>query len=328
MELAQKSILVTGGAGFIGSWLCEKLLGEGKNVIVVDDLSTGRIENLDAIKANKNFEFIEGNVRDEKLMRKVIARCEQIYHLAAAVGVNLIVEKPVHTIETNIGGTEVVLAVANEFSCPVLLVSTSEVYGKNEKVPFNEDDDTVLGSTKFSRWAYACSKAIDEFLGFAYHKQYGLGVVVVRLFNTIGPRQRGRYGMVVPRFVKWALKNEPINIYGDGKQSRCFSYVGDVVEAMVGLMAAEEKAYGKVFNVGSNEEISIEQLADKIVAAVASESEKKFVPYEKAYGAGFDDMARRVPCLERIYETIGFEPSMGIDEILGIIIADIRGDLE
>lgn len=325
--MAQKSVLVTGGAGFIGSWLCEKLITDGKSVIVVDDLSTGRLENLDAIKANKNFEFIKGTVRDEKLMRKVIAQCEGVYHLAAAVGVNLIVEKPVHTIETNIGGTEIVLAVANEFSCPVLLVSTSEVYGKNEKVPFNEDDDTVLGSTKFSRWSYACSKAIDEFLAFAYHRQYGLGVVVVRLFNTIGPRQRGRYGMVVPRFVKWALTNETINIYGDGRQSRCFSYVGDVIEALVKLMAAKEKAYGKVFNVGAQEEITIEQLADKIIAATGSKSKKQFVPYEKAYGEGFDDMARRVPSLNRIRETIGFEPNRKIDEILGIIIADIRGDL-
>ncbi|MCD4830685.1 MAG: GDP-mannose 4,6-dehydratase [Anaerohalosphaeraceae bacterium] len=325
--MIKPKVLVTGGAGFIGSGLCEKLIADGNEVVAIDDLSTGKLSNLDGIKSNPVFTFVEGSVRDESLMKTLIKNCDTVYHLAAAVGVNLIVEKPVHTIETNIGGTEVVLAAANKFGKKVLITSTSEVYGKNEKVPFCEDDDTVLGSTRFSRWSYACSKAIDEFLGFAYHRQYDLPVIVVRLFNTIGPRQTGQYGMVVPRFVKWAIKNEPISIYGDGKQSRCFSYVGDVVDAMARLAQAKNTA-GKVFNIGSQEEITIEQLADKIIAGTNSKSKKEFIPYEKAYGQAFDDMNRRLPCLERIKEAIGFEPSKNLDDTLDIIIADIRTDLE
>jgi len=316
-----KTALVTGGAGFIGSHLCELLLSAGHKVIVVDDLSTGRLLNIEHLYSNLNFKFIQGSVCDENLMREVIACCDCIYHLAAAVGVNLIVEKPVHTIETNIHGTEVVLSTANQFGKKVLITSTSEVYGKNEQVPFNEDDDTVLGSTKYSRWSYACSKAIDEFLALAYHRQYNLSVVIVRLFNTIGPRQTGRYGMVVPRFVEWALKGEPVMVYGTGKQARSFTYVSDAVGALTALMASD-KADGEVFNIGSREEITIEALADRVIEKTASTSRKKYIPYSQAYGEGFDDMQRRLPCLKKINKIIGYEPKVTLDEMLDYIIAD------
>ncbi len=319
-----KNVLVTGGAGFIGSHLCEHLLACGQKVVVVDDLSTGSTSNIKLLLSNDNFKFIEGSVCDEDLMREVIEEVDFIYHLAAAVGVNLIIEKPVHTIETNIHGTEVVLSTANQFGKKVLITSTSEVYGKNEQVPFKEDDDTVLGSTKFSRWSYACSKAIDEFLALAYHRQYGLAVVIVRLFNTIGVRQTGRYGMVVPRFVDWALKNEPILIYGSGKQSRSFTYVGDVVGAVKALMELKS-ADGEVFNIGSEEEISIEALADKIIQKTGSKSEKKYIPYTEAYGEGFDDMQRRLPCLEKVKRAIGYKPKVGLEQMLEKIITDKKG---
>jgi len=319
-----KNVLVTGGAGFIGSHLCEHLLACGQKVVVVDDLSTGSTSNIKLLLSNDNFKFIEGSVCDEDLMREVIEEVDCIYHLAAAVGVNLIIEKPVHTIETNIHGTEVVLSTANQFGKKVLITSTSEVYGKNEQVPFKEDDDTVLGSTKFSRWSYACSKAIDEFLALAYHRQYGLAVVIVRLFNTIGVRQTGRYGMVVPRFVDWALKNEPILIYGSGKQSRSFTYVGDVVGAVKALMELKS-ADGEVFNIGSEEEISIEALADKIIQKTGSKSEKKYIPYTEAYGEGFDDMQRRLPCLEKVKRAIGYKPKVGLEQMLEKIITDKKG---
>ncbi|MBN1787170.1 MAG: SDR family NAD(P)-dependent oxidoreductase [Sedimentisphaerales bacterium] len=317
------SVLVTGGAGFIGSHLCEHLLADGQKVIVIDDLSTGSLDNIQQLLSNGRFKFIEGSVRDADLIRNTIKQVDCVYHLAAAVGVNLIVERPVHTIETNIHGTEVVLCAANKFGKKVLITSTSEVYGKNEQVPFKEDDDTVLGSTKFSRWSYACSKAIDEFLALAYHKQFGLEVVIVRLFNTIGPRQTGRYGMVVPRFIGWAMKNEPLLIYGTGKQSRSFTYVGDVIKAMSALMESE-KSNGEVFNVGSSEEITIEKLAEKVITKTNSKSEKKYIPYDQAYGQGFDDMQRRLPSLEKIKQIVGYEPSTGLDETIGKIIADMR----
>ena len=316
--------LVTGGAGFIGSHLCERLLADGATVSVIDDLSTGRIENIEHLKSDLNFKFIEGSVRDGKVLDPLIEKSDVVFHLAAAVGVQLIVDRPVHTIETNIHGTEMVLEYANKYSKKVLIASTSEVYGKSESIPFHEDDDTVLGSTMFSRWSYACSKAIDEFLAFAYHDQYGLEVVVSRLFNTIGPRQVGHYGMVVPRFVERSLKGEPIQIYGDGKQSRCFAYVGDVVEAIVGLAKSNEAA-GKVFNVGSNEEISIEGLADLIIKKTNSSSKKEFISYKEAYGKAFDDMQRRVPCLERIKAATGYEPKTSFEQTLEIIIEYFRG---
>jgi UDP-glucose 4-epimerase len=319
--------MVTGGAGFIGSHLCENLLASGRKVVVVDDLSTGSIKNIQHLLAEKNFKFIEGSVRDMDLMRETAEDVDCIYHLAAAVGVNLIIEKPVHTIETNIHGTEVVLSVANQLGKKVLITSTSEVYGKNEKVPFNEDDDTVLGSTKFSRWSYACSKAIDEFLALAYHRQYGLKVVIVRLFNTIGPRQTGMYGMVVPRFIDWALKNESLLIYGSGKQSRSFTYVSDVIRAMTSLMELKE-ANGEVFNVGSAEEITIQALADKVIKKTGSKSEKKFIPYSQAYGQGFDDMQRRLPCLEKINRATGYKPQVSLEQMIEKIITDKRGKNE
>lgn len=315
--------LVTGGAGFIGSHLCEGLLESGWDVSVIDDLSTGRRSNIEKILDNRRFEFIEGNVRDVKVMEGLAAECDVIFHLAAAVGVQLIVDRPVHTIETNIHGTEVVLEVANRLKKKVVLTSTSEVYGKNERVPFCEDDDTVLGSTRFSRWSYACSKAIDEFLAFAYHDEYGLDVVVVRIFNTIGPRQVGQYGMVVPRFIEWALKDEPVLIYGDGQQSRCFVYVGDVVGGLIGLINSDN-AGGRVYNIGSDEEVTIEGLADLIIAKTGSKSKKRFVPYEAAYGKAFDDMARRVPSLERIRGQIGYERSKNLEQTLEIIVNYLR----
>lgn len=311
--------LVTGGAGFIGSHLCERLLEKGWDVSVIDDLSTGRLSNIAEITDNPRFKFVEGSVRDVKVMEGLVGECDAIFHLAAAVGVQLIVDRPVHTIETNIHGTEVVLEIANRFKKKVLIASTSEVYGKNEQVPFCEDDDTVLGSTRFSRWSYACSKAIDEFLAFAYHDQFALDVVVVRIFNTIGPRQVGQYGMVVPRFIQWALKNEPVLIYGDGRQSRCFVHVGDVVEGLIGLIKSDNAA-GSVYNIGSDEEITIEGLADLIITKTGSKSEKRFVSYEKAYGKAFDDMVRRVPSLERIRGQIGYEPGKNLEQTLEIII--------
>lgn len=316
--------LVTGGAGFIGSHLCERLLADGSEVAVIDDLSTGRSSNIEGIMDDPRFTFVEASVRNAAALEPLVKKCDVIFHLAAAVGVQLIVDKPVQTIETNIHGTEVVLEIANKYKRRVLLASTSEVYGKSEDVPFGEDDDMLLGSTKFSRWSYACSKAIDEFLGFAYHDEYGLEVIVARLFNTIGPRQVGRYGMVVPRFIELALKNEPLMIYGTGQQSRCFGYVGDVVDGLVGLMN-RGNAGGRVYNIGSDEEITIEALADKIISKTESKSEKQFISYEQAYGRAFDDMERRVPSLARLKEATGYEPKTNLDETLEIIIDYFKG---
>ena len=316
-------VLVTGGAGFIGSHLAERLLKNGHKVAVVDDLSTGSLKNIESVKRKPEFDFVEGDICNVELMESLVKQCAMVFHLAAAVGVKLIAESPVHTIETNIGGTEVVLDAANKFGKKILIASTSEVYGKNEAVPFREDDDIVLGSTSLSRWSYACSKAIDEFLGLAFYQQYGLGVVIGRFFNTIGPRQTGQYGMVVPRFVERALKNEPILIYGTGQQRRCFCYVEDVVEAIIGLMNCEEAA-GKVYNIGSAEEITIEGLADKIIEMTGSKSKKEFVPYEVAYGRAIDDMMRRIPNLERTKETIGWEPKTTLTEMLQVIIESFK----
>ena len=314
--------LITGGAGFIGSHLAERLLSDGNEVIVIDDLSTGSLGNIEQIKDNSGFEFVNDTVCNAEMMYVLVEKCDVIYHLAAAVGVQLIVDDPVHTIATNIGGSEVVLDIANKFGKKTLIASSSEVYGKSENVPFREDDDIVMGSTKFSRWSYACSKAIDEFLAMAYYEQFGLPVVVARFFNTVGPRQTGRYGMVVPRFVERALKNEPISIYGTGKQSRCFGYVGDVVDASIALMNCSS-APGRVYNVGSQEEISIEDLAKRIIEITGSKSKIEYISYEEAYGKPFDDMMRRVPCLDRIKETIGYEPTTGLDEILASVVENI-----
>jgi UDP-glucose 4-epimerase len=318
--------LVTGGAGFIGSHLAQRLLEDGNRVIVVDNLSTGSLTNIEGFKKHPGCEFVEGDICDAELMEALAKRSDVIFHLAAAVGVKLIADNPVHTIETNIGGTEKVLEAANKFHRKVLIASSSEVYGKSEAVPFCEDDDIVLGSTTLPRWAYACSKAIDEFLGLAFYQQYGLSVVIARFFNTIGPRQTGRYGMVVPRFVRWAIRNEPVLIYGTGRQRRCFCCVRDLVEAIIGLTSCEQAA-GKVYNIGSSEEITIEELADKVIEMTDSSSKKEFVPYEVAYGRPMEDMMRRVPCLERIKKTIGWEPKTTLTETLRVIIESEIGHL-
>jgi UDP-glucose 4-epimerase len=315
--------LVTGGAGFIGSHLTERLLKDGNKVAVIDNLSTGSLENIESFKNHAGFEFVKGDIRNVELMEPLVEQSNAIFHLAAAVGVRLIAEDPVHTIETNIGGTEIVLNIANKFGRKILIASSSEVYGKSEAVPFHEDDDIVLGSTCLSRWSYACTKAVDEFLGLAFHQQYGLNVVICRFFNTIGPRQTGRYGMVVPRFIQKALKNETLQIYGTGKQTRCFCYVADLIEAVIGLMNCRQ-ASGKAFNIGNNEEISIEELADKIINVTDSTSKKEFVPYEIAYGRPMDDMMRRVPSLERIKKTIGWEPKTSLDETLKLITESLK----
>jgi len=315
--------LITGGAGFIGSHLAEHLLAAGHEVVAIDDLSTGSLDNIGALQADPRFRFVLDNVRNTETMHLLIDQCDVVYHLAAAVGVQLIVDRPVHTIETNIHGSEVVLSIANKFRKKVLITSTSEVYGKSEKVPFHEDDDTVLGSTRFSRWSYACSKAIDEFLGLAYFEQYGLPVVIARLFNTVGPRQTGQYGMVVPRFVRAALRGEPIVIHGSGKQSRCFAFVGDIVRALSALMDCPA-APGRVYNIGSTEEISIDDLARRVLEMTNSTSSIQYISYEKAYGKPFDDMMRRLPSLERIREIIGYRPQTDLRMILASVIDDLR----
>lgn len=311
--------LVTGGAGFIGSHLAQRLLDDGCEVAVIDNLSTGCIDNIAAFKEHPDFKFVKADIRNTKVMQLLIENCDVVFHLAAAVGVRLIAEDPVRTIETNIGGTELVLNIASKFGKKVLLASTSEVYGKSEAVPFSEDDDIVLGSTNMSRWSYACSKAIDEFLALAFHRQYGLDIVVGRFFNTIGPRQTGQYGMVVPRFVQAALRNEPLRIYGTGRQTRCFSYVGDVVDAIVALVECK-LASGRVFNIGSTEEISITALAEKIIEMTGSKSKKEFVSIEAAYGMPIEDMMRRVPNLERIQKATGWRPKTSLNEMLRLII--------
>lgn len=325
-ERTNMHYLITGGAGFIGSHLAESLLSGGHTVTALDDLSTGNLRNIQAVLPNPQFRFVFDSVCNEALMNQLAESCDVIVHLAAAVGVRLIVERPVHTIETNIHGTEVVLAAANRFRKKVLLASSSEVYGKSEAIPFHEDDDTVLGSTRFSRWSYACSKAIDEFLGLAYHQQYNLPVIIVRLFNTVGPRQTGQYGMVIPRFIERALRNEPVEIYGSGKQTRCFCCVFDVVQAIEGLLNCPT-APGLVFNVGSDEEIPIEDLADRIISMTASRSVKVYRSYEEVFGRPFDDMSRRVPALDRIRQAIGFQPTYTLENTLHLVIEDIRSRL-
>ncbi len=313
------NVLITGGAGFIGSHLVERLVGQGDEVVAVDNLSTGKLGNIEKLREKADFSFVEGDICDVGLMESLAGECDVIYHLAAAVGVQLIADHPVRTIETNIGGTEIVLDVANKFGRKIFLASSSEIYGKNESVPFDEDDDIVLGSTKYSRWSYACGKAIDEFLGFAFYQEYGLCVVIGRFFNTIGPRQSGQYGMVVPRFVQKALRDEPVSIYGSGQQSRCFCGVSDVVDAVIGLMNCED-AQGNVFNIGSMEEITIEGLADKVIELTGSKSTKEYVSYEQAYGRPIEDMMRRIPSLERINNAIGWKPKKKLTEILEEII--------
>jgi UDP-glucose 4-epimerase len=315
--------LITGGAGFIGSHLAEQLLKDGHKVAVVDNLSTGSLRNIEGFGNHPKFDFTEGDICDAELMGKLTEQSDAVFHLAAAVGVKLIADSPVRTIETNITGTQVALESANKFHKKIFIASSSEVYGKNESVPFHEEDDIVLGSTTLSRWSYACSKAIDEFLGLAFYQQYGLGVVIGRFFNTVGPRQTGQYGMVVPRFVQRALRDEQISIYGTGTQKRCFCYVADVVDAVVRLTNCEQTR-GKVYNIGSTEEISIEALADKIIEMTGSKSKKEFVSYEVAYGRPIEDMMRRVPSLKRIKETVGWQPRTGLTKMLQAVIDSFK----
>lgn len=307
--------LITGGAGFIGSHLAESLLAAGHGVVVLDDFSTGRRENIEHLLSNPAFELVTDSVESDRTVNQIVASCDRVYHLAAAVGVQLIIDQPVRTIRTCIRGTEVVLEAAHRFGRPVLITSSSEVYGKGMRVPFSEDDDIVMGPTRHARWCYAYAKGIDEFLGLAYHKQFGLPVTIVRLFNTVGPRQVGMYGMVLPRFVEAAKRGEPLTVYGDGSQTRCFCHVSDVVDAIVRLMATP-KAAGQVFNLGGTEEISIHELARRVIELTGSTSAIRHVPYEQAYGEKFDDLPRRVPDLARIRETIGFEPRFTLNEII------------
>ncbi len=317
--------LITGGAGFIGSHLSEALLAAGHSVMVVDDLSTGLFENIQPLTANPQFKFAIETITNESVMDRLVSECDIIFHLAAAVGVELIVQSPVHTIETNIMGTETVLRTARRYRKKVMIASTSELYGKSEKTPYREDDDSVFGPTSRSRWSYATSKAVDEFLALAYHQEMGLPVVIFRLFNTIGPRQRGRYGMVVPRFVRQALVNEPITVYDDGQQSRCFCNVRDVVRGIVGLSSVPE-AEGQVYNIGSREEINILDLARKVKAKIGSQSQILLVPYEQAHAAGFEDMRRRMPDTGKVNALIGWEPTIGLEQTLDEIIAYYRTD--
>ncbi|MEX1129184.1 MAG: GDP-mannose 4,6-dehydratase [Vicinamibacterales bacterium] len=316
-------VLITGGAGFVGSHLSEAFLERGDEVFVLDNLSTGSIDNIAHLKGRAGFDYVIDDVENESLLAEHIDRADVVVHLAAAVGVKLIVEQPVHTIETNVHGTEVVLKIANKKKKLVVIASTSEVYGKSTNVPFSEDADLVLGPSSKHRWAYACSKLIDEFLALAYWKERKLPVIVVRLFNTVGPRQTGQYGMVIPNFVRQALAGQPITVFGDGTQSRSFTYVGDVVRALVSLID-EPRAVGQVFNIGNGREISINDLAEKIKAMTESSSEIVRIPYDQAYESGFEDMPRRVPNIAKIQALTGYTPTVELDEILDRVIEYFR----
>ena len=316
--------LLTGGAGFVGSHLADALLAKGHQVSVIDDLSTGSMDNLVHLKGRPGFDYVIDTVMNESLTAELIDHADVVFHLAAAVGVKLIVEAPVRTIETNVHGTEIVLKHGAKKGKLTIIFSTSEVYGKSTAVPFREDADLVLGPTTKHRWAYACSKLIDEFLALAYFKERGLPVVVARLFNTVGPRQTGRYGMVIPNFVRQALAGEPITVHGDGTQTRSFTYVGDVVGGLIAL-ALEPRAAGQVFNIGNPEEISILDLATRVRAAAGSSSPIVLVPYDQAYEAGFEDMPRRVPDIGKIQALVGYAPTLGLDEILQRVIEEQRG---
>jgi UDP-glucose 4-epimerase len=319
-------VLITGGAGFIGSHLADALLREGHRVHILDNLSTGSIENIQHLKAAAGFGYTIDTVANEPVLAELIDGCDVVFHLAAAVGVKLIVEQPVHTIETNVHGTDVVLTHANKKRRLVVIASTSEVYGKSTDLPFREDADLVMGPPTKHRWAYACSKAIDEFMALAFWKEKKLPVIIVRFFNTVGPRQTGRYGMVIPNFVRQALAGEPITVHGDGTQSRSFTYVGDVVRGLIALVQ-EPRAVGEIFNIGNGAEISIRQLAEKIKALTSSNSPIVTIPYSEAYEPGFEDMPRRVPDIRKIQALIGYEPRVQLDEILEGIIQHELGRL-
>jgi UDP-glucose 4-epimerase len=315
--------LITGGAGFIGSHLAEALQQEMSVVTVLDDLSTGSVENIQHLRGNPNFHLVIDTMMNRPLLAELVDQSDVIFHLAAAVGVRLIIESPVRTIETNIRPTELLLELATKKRKTVLIASTSEVYGKSQKFPFNEEDDLVIGPPDRGRWSYACSKAIDEFLALAYWREKKLPAIVVRLFNTIGPRQTGQYGMVVPTFIRQAMAGETLTVFGDGRQSRCFGWVGDVVQAMIALVR-NPNAPGKVFNVGSDEEITILELAERVKRVTLSESRIRLIPYDQAYESGFEDMSRRIPDLSRIRHLIGYRPTKTLDEILVAISAPLR----
>ena len=308
-------VLVTGGAGFIGSHLSDALLKLGHEVTIIDDLSTGRMENIEHVIKYPNFKFAIETITNETVMDRLVSECDMIYHLASAVGVQLIVNKPVEVIERCVIGTHAVLKIANRYKKKTLIASTSEIYGKNDKVPFDEEDDRVLGATTKSRWSYSCSKAIDEFLALAYNKEMGLPIVIVRLFNTVGPRQTGQYGMVVPRFVAQAIRNEPITVYGNGAQSRCFCNVADVVGALI-LLMENDRATGQVVNVGSQEEITILELAQRVKRITGSKSKIVQIPYDEAYEQGFEDMNRRIPSIAKINNLISWKPEISLDDTL------------
>jgi nucleoside-diphosphate-sugar epimerase len=316
-------VLITGGAGFVGSHLAEALLNRGDSVAVIDDLSTGSIDNIAHLKSHPQFRYTIGTVANEPLLAEMIDQCDTVVHLAAAVGVKLIVEAPVRTIETNVHGTEVVLKHANKKKKLVFIASTSEVYGKSTDVPFREGAELVLGATVKHRWAYACSKLIDEFLALAYWKERKLPVIIVRLFNTVGPRQTGQYGMVLPTFVRQALAGQPITVFGDGKQTRSFTYVGDVVDALMKL-TNEPRAIGGVFNVGNTDEVSIRELADRVKTLSGSQSTIQYIPYDEAYEAGFEDMPRRVPDISKIRGLVGYQPKLELNDIIKTVIEHIR----
>jgi UDP-glucose 4-epimerase len=316
-------ILITGGAGFIGSHLSRELLKSGRQVSVIDNLSTGLHSNVADLESDSNFRLYVDTVRDVALMEKLMSECDTVFHLASAVGVKLIMEQPVDTIDTIYQGTEVVLRLARRYRNRVLITSTSEVYGKSENVPYREDDDRLEGATTKHRWAYACAKALDEFLALAHWRESRLPVTIARLFNTVGPRQRSQYGMVVPRFVEQALRNDKLEVHGDGTQSRCFCHVHDVVQGLISLVDSEETC-GQIFNIGSTEEISIQKLAELIISRLQSSSTVQLIPYDKAYGEGFEDMQRRVPSIERIHQTVGWQPTRTINDIIDDVAAELR----
>ena len=315
--------LITGGAGFIGSHLADELLKTGKEVTVLDDLSTGRFENIAHLDGNKKFRFVEGSILNESLVDKLVEKADVVYHLAAAVGVDLIVKKPLESLTTNIKGSEIVLEMVHRYHKKVLITSTSEIYGKNANGPLKEDDDRILGSPLKSRWGYSTAKAVDEMLAYEYWRQKQVPVVIVRLFNTVGPRQTGAYGMVIPRFVTQALKGEPVTIYGTGRQSRCFLHVKDVVNTLIKLMNTES-VLGKVFNIGSQEEITMEGLAKKIIEITKSKSKLVYIPYDKAYEEGFEDMERRVPDTTRVKDAVGFKSTVDLEGIIKSVVEYYR----
>src|SRR5688572_24185066 len=316
-------ILITGGAGFVGSHLADRLIKDGNEITVIDDLSTGRYSNIEHLEDTDGFRLIIDTVLNQQLMEELIRETDRVFHMASAVGVRLIMEQPVKTIETIFHGTDVILKFCSRYRKRVLIPSTSEVYGKGASIPFSEEDDLLTGATDKHRWAYACAKTLDEFLALAHWKETRLPVVVVRLFNTVGPRQTGQYGMVVPRFVQAALKNEPITVFGDGTQSRCFGHVADVVEGLIKMLETPA-CFGQVINIGNDEEVSIMGLADRAITLTGSSSEIKFVPYEEAYGEGFEDMRRRVPSLEKAKRLIGYKPTRTLDNIINDVAGEYR----